>query len=187
MRKEWRTGLKSAPEEIEFDLRDSASVAAFYDAALPRIYSYFFNRCGGRAPVAEDLTQETFMAAVKELKQNRNVETPMAWVFGIARHKLLDHLRIKERERRRLEAVASSEEGEALVEWADDDDSRDKAVAALERVADPQRSALVLRYLDGMSVPEVARELRKTVRATESLIARGKQSFRRAYEEQADA
>ena len=179
--------LNAASEQVAFDPTDPASVRAFYDAALPKVYSYFLSRCGGSAPVAEDLTQETFMAAVKELRRQRSIESPVGWILGIARHKLLDHLRAKERDRRRLEAVASVAESEPLIEWTDDDDSRERAIAALAEVADPQRSALVLRYLDGMSVPEAARQLGKSVRATESLIARGKHSFRRAYEEAADA
>ena len=47
----------------------------------------------GSVTVAEDLAQETFLAAVAELKRGRAVETPLPWIFGIARHKLLDHYR----------------------------------------------------------------------------------------------
>jgi Sigma-70 region 2 len=41
--------------------------------------------------VAEDLTQETFLAAVAELEKGRRVEAPVRWIYGIARHKLLEH------------------------------------------------------------------------------------------------
>ena len=44
-------------------------------------------------PVAEDLTQETFLASVDELKKGRHPEAPIPWIYGIARHKLLDHYR----------------------------------------------------------------------------------------------
>ena len=43
-------------------------------------------------------------------------------------------------------------------------------------------SALTLRYLDGLSVPEVADELDRTVHATEALLVRARAAFRRAYE-----
>ena len=42
------------------------------------------------------------------------------------------------------------------------------------------RAALTLRYLDGLSVPEVARHLDRTVHATEALLIRAKAAFRRA-------
>src|SRR5215217_7144278 len=76
---------------------DAESFNAFYDEALPRVYGYFMHRCGGSAAVAEDLTQETFLAAVAEVKKERHVRTPGAWIYGIARHKLLDHYRRQER------------------------------------------------------------------------------------------
>jgi DNA-directed RNA polymerase specialized sigma24 family protein len=46
---------------------DARSFGAFYDDALAHIYGYFLHRCGGCVTVAEDLTQETFVAAVAEL------------------------------------------------------------------------------------------------------------------------
>src|SRR5262245_27259618 len=76
---------------------------AFYEEALPRVYGYFLHRCGGSVQVSEDLTQETFLAAVAELKKGKRVRTPIAWIYGIARHKLLDHYRRQERSERGLE------------------------------------------------------------------------------------
>jgi RNA polymerase sigma-70 factor, ECF subfamily len=43
------------------------------------------------------------------------------------------------------------------------------------------RAALTLRYLDGLTVGEVARTLDRTVHATEALLARAKAAFRRTY------
>ena len=45
------------------------------------------------------------------------------------------------------------------------------------------RAALTLRYVDGLSVPEVAAHLRRTVHATEALLVRARAAFRRAYGE----
>jgi RNA polymerase sigma-70 factor (ECF subfamily) len=69
----------------------------------------------------------------------------------------------------------------------DDDpwDARlDAAVAheVLGRLGAHHRSALTLRYLDGLSVPEVAEHLGRTVHATEALLVRARVAFRRAYE-----
>lgn len=165
-------------------LRSAAGFASFYREALPRVFSYFLDRCEGGS-VAEDLTQETFMAAVKEIKRGTAVSSPIAWILGIARHKLLDHYRAREREDRKLEAVKAASEEDDLIDW-EGEESRDRAVAALDSVPGPQRAALVLRYLDGMSVPDVARALGKSVEAAQSLLARGKRSFRQAYLEAYD-
>jgi RNA polymerase sigma-70 factor (ECF subfamily) len=164
---------------------DARSFGAFYDDALPHIYGYFLRRCGGSVTMAEDLTQETFLAAAAELAKDRRVTAPTAWIHGIARHKMLDHYRQQERVERSLAAAWEAEQVEAELVVEDSHEARARAVAALGAVAASQRAALVLCYLDGYSVPEAARLLGKSTEAVESLLARGRQSFKRAYQEEA--
>jgi RNA polymerase sigma-70 factor (ECF subfamily) len=156
-----------------------ASFRAFYDEALPRVYGYFLRRCGGVASVAEELTQETFTAAVRELRRGRAVEAPLPWIYGIARHKLLDHYR---RERRGAGHVSINDTiARGLAVDSDADRVREITAIALAAVPQWQRAALVLRHVDGCSVPEVAAALGRSVEAVESLLARGRVSFKRAY------
>ncbi len=64
-------------------------MAAVYRRALPQVYGYLLPRCGSTV-VAEDLTAETFMAAVAGVRQGRVrvPEVTVAWLVGMARHKL---------------------------------------------------------------------------------------------------
>ena len=171
--------------QAEAPLRlDPEQFRAFYDEALPRVYGYFLHRCGGSVAVAEDLTQETFLAAVAELKKDRRVKTPVAWIYGIARHKLLDHYRRQERDERSVRAAQEEETYERELVVDDTNEARDAAIAALATVAAAQRAALVLCYIDGFSAAEAARMLGRSVEAVESLLARGRQSFKRNYLEE---
>lgn len=169
----------------ESGIADPNGFRAFYAMALPRVYGYFVVHCGRDAGLAEDLTQETFLAAVEELNRGRSVAAPLAWVIGIARHKLIDHLR---RQRRAGWSVVPWED-QVLEETPIEVNERighGRAGAALAAVALPQREALALRHLDGLSVPEVAAALGRSIEATESLLARGRVSFRKAYAEARD-
>jgi RNA polymerase sigma-70 factor, ECF subfamily len=152
---------------------DSKEFRRFYEVALPRVYGYLLRRSGS-VSVAEDLAQETFLSAVVELRKHRAVDAPMAWIFGIARHKLLDHYR---RLARQPQAPA-----EDLMAWTPVDGD-DRALSALAAVPPAQRIALVLRHADDLSVPEVAAVLGRSVEAVESLLSRGRAGFRRAYGE----
>src|SRR5438552_7279701 len=100
--------MGSGTPEAAVRLDNPRAFRAFYERALPTVYSYLFHRCGGAAD-AEDLTQDTFMSAVKEIKGGRRVETPVPWVIGIARHKLIDHYRRREREERKLTLAYEAE------------------------------------------------------------------------------
>jgi RNA polymerase sigma-70 factor (ECF subfamily) len=160
--------------------RPDASLLALYDRALPQVYGYLASRCGDQV-VAEDLTSETFLAAARR----SDVPLTVAWLIGIARHKLVDHWRWQARQGRLLEAVeASSAAPDDL--W-DVELERWRAREVLDRLAPQHRAALTLRYLDGLSVPEAARILDRTVTATEGLLVRARREFRRLYEESSDA
>ena len=155
-------------------------LAALYHRALPQVYGYLLPRCGS-AVLAEDLTAETFMAAVAAAKQDRPPELTVAWLVGVARHKLVDHWRRTDLERRRLGAIADGADPvddpwEAQLDVA-------AAHAALSRVSAHQRTVLTLRYLDGLPVAEVAQELGRSLHATETLLVRARAALRRVYEE----
>jgi len=96
----------------------------------------------------------------------------VAWLVGVARHKLADHWRRAAREQRGLAAMA------VLAAEADDpwDEHLDVQVAhaALARLPGPQRAALTLRYLDGLPVGEVAGYLGRSIHATETLLVRAR-------------
>ena len=155
-------------------------VAAIYPVALPQVYGYLLPRCGSVA-VAEDLTAETFMAAVAASRRHPSPQVTVAWLIGIARHKLVDHWRRAEREKRGLAAV---EQDQTASEdpWSEVLDAQAAHVALLQ-LSLPQRTALTLRYLDGLSVPEVARHLERSVHATETLLVRARAALRRVYRE----
>lgn len=167
--------------------RAPTDVAAWFDEALPRIYGYFLPRVGGRVTVAEDLTQETILAAVRSGHRPSRSDAVIPWLFGIARHKLMDHYRAEDRDRRHFGRPADPEEIESgptppLPELdLDALHTRDTVIATLNRLPPRQRSALVARYLDGCDVPATAELLGVSVHAAESLLARARTSFRHHY------
>jgi RNA polymerase sigma-70 factor, ECF subfamily len=153
-----------------------------YDRAVPQVFGYLRPRCGDAA-LAEDLTAETFLAACDAIQRRQVSEVTVAWLIGIARHKLVDHWRFAARHERRLRAVAD------VTEPVDDPWDAHVDAATVERtlasLSAVNRSALTLRYLDGLSVREVAALLGRTVAATDQLLARARSAFRQHYGESA--
>jgi RNA polymerase sigma-70 factor (ECF subfamily) len=157
-----------------------AELLALYDRALPQVYGYLLPRAGVTA-VAEDLTAETFLAAVTAVQKGTVPDLTVAWLVAVARHKLVDHWRRQGREERRLHALEGG-----VQPWDDPWDTEldvSRARSVLATLGSHHRAALTLRYLDGLSVPEVAEQLDRTVHATEALLVRARVAFRRAYEE----
>jgi RNA polymerase sigma-70 factor, ECF subfamily len=148
---------------------------ALYDRALPVVYGYLFDRCRDQA-TAEDLTSETFLAAVKVVHDGAPTAISLPWMIGVARHKLVDHWRRRERaDRIPVEPAGVEDPWDTRLESM-------RAEAVLECLGGHHRAALTLRYVDGLSVPEVADVLGRTVHATEALLVRARVAFRKAYE-----
>ncbi|HYW23285.1 MAG TPA: sigma-70 family RNA polymerase sigma factor [Terriglobales bacterium] len=153
----------------------SDPVAAIYQSALPHVYGYLLPRCGSAA-LAEDLTADTFMAAVAAVRRPDPPEVTLPWLVGVARHKLVDHWRRVAREQRGA-AAAEPPADDPWEEWLD----AEAAHAALARLSPRHRAALVLRYLDGLPVAEVAAHLGRSLHATETLLVRARAALRRVY------
>jgi RNA polymerase sigma-70 factor, ECF subfamily len=68
------------------------ALLALYDQALPIVYGYFVRRCADRG-TAEDLTSETFLAAMDAARKKDPPPIAVPWLIGVARHKLADHYR----------------------------------------------------------------------------------------------
>jgi RNA polymerase sigma-70 factor (ECF subfamily) len=150
-----------------------------YDDALPHVYGYLLARCGDTG-LAEDLTAESFLAAVHAVRKPGAPDPSIPWLIGVARHKLADHWRRAEREQRGLRLL-DGEPARVDDPWETAVD-RIRARGVLDRLGAHHRAALTLRYLDGLPVPEVARHLDRTVHATEALLVRARAAFRRIYE-----
>jgi RNA polymerase sigma-70 factor, ECF subfamily len=147
---------------------------ALYERSLGDVYGYLARRCPNAA-TAEDLTAETFLAAVRAERAG-TAELSVPWLIGTARHKLIDHWR---REGKQREALDDLYDG--VSEPADGNDPLDALHVqdVLSQLPPHHRAALTLRYLDGLPVDQVASHLERSVHATESLLVRAKASYRR--------
>jgi RNA polymerase sigma-70 factor (ECF subfamily) len=160
---------------------DAGSLITVLEEATPTVYGYLLHRAGA-VTVAEDLTSETLEAAFRAVRRGAVTRVTGEWLIGIARHKLVDHWRRQAAEQRRLSAVAAADPGRELAppEPGDSFEST-RAGRALLRLNPSQQAALTLRYVDGLSVPDTADLLGRTVAATENLLVRAKRAFRLHY------
>jgi RNA polymerase sigma-70 factor, ECF subfamily len=154
------------------------ALLALYDRALPVVYGYFVRRCPDRA-TAEDLTSETFLAAMDAARRPEPPQIALPWLIGVARHKLADHFR------RRDAGIPVAEVPEVAGPADTWDAELDRLVAesTLARLSEPHRAVLTLRYMDDRSVPECAELIGRTVHATEALLVRARRAFKQQYPE----
>ena len=175
-----RTSLGAELVSLNTIMADQAGFRVWYELALPRVYRYLLARCGGDADLAEELTQQTFVEGVRRRASFDGRSDAVTWLCGIGRHKLVDHFRKSRRDaERQLHIVSEWSEGQAQA-WSQQE-LRSGVETALSKLPGEQRIVLVLRYLDRLSVREIATTISRSEKATESLLSRAREAFRKAY------
>jgi RNA polymerase sigma-70 factor (ECF subfamily) len=165
--------------------RDAAAVEAFYRALFEPVYAFVFWRVGGVRQDAEDVTQETFLTALKTIGSFEGRSSPQTWVCGIARNLARERLRARDRDRRgddggveRALALIGSEPVSDGVAAREETDRR--VGAALSELPPHYQEALVDKYVHGRSFAEMALAGQRSAKAVESTVQRAKVAFTEA-------
>ena len=154
---------------------DTEAFGLLYDHYHVSVYRFLFYRTRS-APLAEDLTSETFFRALRNMKSFRWQGKDFgAWLMTIARNLATDHFKAG---RTRLEMTTE--------DMGDHDDTtegpesvvlagltNELLLEALTQLPDEQRDCLVMRFLQGMSIAETAAVLGRSDGAVKQLQLRG--------------
>src|SRR6266568_773390 len=125
---------------------------------------------------AEDVTQTTFMNAYRAMQNGERPEVPKNWLIAIAHNACRQ--RFRQAQRRPKEMPLFEEAAEAAVDDHEDEYSAEDIRRALGYLAFNQRSALVMRELEGRSYEEIAAIMGLNLSAVETLIFRARRALR---------
>lgn len=124
--------------------------------------------------LADDLIQETFLAAARERAKLPSIEKPKAWLFQIARNRALHAMRSRRRAVSALQRLAA-EVGIRGRNRSEADDPAD-AVAVRDHLAQhlkpEERALLILRYVHGFRSPELAEIVGRSPEAIRQELSR---------------
>ena len=171
--------MSDRPGTLRDVIADPEQFREWYDASLPSVYRYLLSRCGHDVELAEELTQQTYERAIRHAAGFEGRSDPITWLCAIGRNRLVDHYRSATRRRRHAESDRA-EPVRPGSEWHASE-TRDAVEQALSLLAPDQRLVLIFRYLDDLPVRDVARVMSRSESATESLLSRARDAFRRAY------
>jgi RNA polymerase sigma-70 factor (ECF subfamily) len=170
-----------AVDELHAALADDAAFEAWYRRTVATVYSYLLARCGS-ADLSEELTQETYAAAIARRNSYEGRSEATTWLCGIARHKLADHFRTSERgARRQLRLEVREIEMSAPPAERSGFDEQIAIVDALEALPPLQRAMLTFVAFDGLSVADAGRLIGKSPAAAQSRLQRARDGFRRSF------
>lgn len=177
------------PDDHELVVRaqkgDVDAVGELYDRHHTHIFRYVWSRLGQQHG-AEDLTGEVFMKMLVALPSYRPGATPFrAWLYRIARNMLVDHYR---KERGMMTMLSEETQQQDVTEHdppsvVEEQLAAERVQQALTRLERSQREVVVLRFLSGLSLREVALTLNKSESAIKALQHRGLAALRLAMQQ----
>jgi RNA polymerase sigma-70 factor (ECF subfamily) len=196
------------PEQLARGLRAGSAEAwsALYDAFAEAVWRCVARRVGPHAAEVADIVQETFLAAARSARTFDPARGSLwSWLSGIARRQAALHFR---RRQTRPEAAGGAvgnayrgnpEPGEAtrLLDWLDGRVAEPADLLAAAETAAAVRQVLaelpvdyetllVGKYMDGLTLEELADDDDSTASAVSSKLARARRAFREAFENLVD-
>lgn len=158
---------------------DPEAFAELYRRHVRSIYRYHLAHTGNVRD-AEDLTSQTFMAALEGIHSFRGAGPYITWLIGIASRKRLRFFRKNgSRPEVPLDAALHIPAPSLPIERAAARRLQiDKVLAALRTISADRAEALILCFFSGLSFAEAGLVLRKSESAVKMLISRGLQDLR---------
>lgn len=149
-------------------------------------------RMMGNEHDAEDVVQETFLRAFRQIDHYESRSAFNTWLYRIAANYSLDLLRARKRQQARQTSATDPDGVDLLDIVASDEPSQDRIYfsgqmkqhlkAAMDELSEQERTAFVLRHFEGLSIEEIGAVLNLGVSATKNSIFRAVRKLRGSLE-----
>jgi RNA polymerase sigma factor (sigma-70 family) len=165
--------------------KDRKATAEFVARYTDPLYNYVRFRLAPRYDQVDDLVQETFLAAWESLNRYQANGSLLAWLIGIARHKVEDYYRERLRAPEIIDEADEIQVATAPIpefhQLLEQDELRRNTQRVLAGLPELYRLALLWRYWEKASAREIALKTGKTEKAIERLLARARAEFRERW------
>lgn len=160
--------------------RDRQALLAFYRQYSPKLSTYIHAKIAERED-AEEVLQDTLFAFLEAARDFRGGSSIKTFLYSIAHHKIVDYYRKKKLKQLFFSRVPTLENliSPLLTPEAAFDDAllKEKIYTVLSRILPNYRSMLVLKYMDNLSVSEIAKKCTISFKSAESQLFRARKAF----------
>lgn len=153
-----------------------------YGDTIDALYGFASRRCGGVREVAEDITQETWLRAVRDWRAHGVPDNPIAWLTTVARNLILNQARRPEDIP--IDAIAPDRILAALERDGADDSAEVASMVngALARIPEPEARLLEAFHYERFKVAQLAEAYGTSERAIEGRLRRARERLRSELE-----
>lgn len=157
-----------------------SSFIGYYEQYKNKIFVYFLYRVNFNRTVAEDLTSEVFLKALKNFDTFDKNRSFQSWIYAIAHNHLVNHYRVANRETELLENQFVTQRE---LDQIDQKQELERVLGAIKKMIDSDREILLLRFVDELSNSEIASLLEKDEGAIRTKMSRALVKLREILEQ----
>jgi RNA polymerase sigma-70 factor (ECF subfamily) len=155
-------------------------ISRIYEETMDDLYGFISRRCDGRRDLAEDVTQETWLRAIRVWRADGLPERPLAWLTTVGARLLIDHYRRARADELNADEVDAIEDDRSARD--DPPDSQSMVRRALGRLPSAQHRLLRAFHFDRQPVAEIASSSGLSERAVEGRLRRAREKLRHEIE-----
>jgi len=170
---------------------DEAAFGEFFEGHFAPLFRFAMPRVANDAQIAEDVVQAALCRAVRKLSSYRGEAALLTWLCTFCRHEISAYFEKARRVPPMVELLDDIPEVRAALESLSAADRPEAALRrsetsrlvqlVLDRLPGRYGDALEWKYIDGLSVAEIAERLNIGVKAAESMLTRARTAFRDAF------
>ena len=160
---------------------DERAWNTLYADAFDGLYAYVRWRCAGLHDLADEIVQETWLVAVRRIRAFVPEKGSFAgWLRGIAANVIRNQLRrrVTHNHRAPIPVAVEASADESLQQ----SEEAERIAHALAALPEHYEAVLRAKYLEGLSVAEIATEHGESSKAVESLLTRARAAFREVFQ-----
>jgi RNA polymerase sigma-70 factor (ECF subfamily) len=162
------------------DEKDKKAFVCVYGRHFRDVYAYVAYRLMPDREGARDITQEVFLAAMKGFSQYRGDASHLTWLRSIARFKIADHLRLRVLSAGSVSSLDLLAQ-DAFEQLSQREEQAQLVSAVMRELPVKYADLLEEKYLEGLSVADIARRRGESDKAVESNLSRARDAFRQAF------
>lgn len=161
--------------------QEPAALRHLTECYLPSVWRFVYVRVDRDSHLAEDIVSESVLALIRAVASDSDIRSPLAWLRSVANHKVQDHFRAVARVQHLIEDARESGanvDDRDAVKQHELQERRRLIREVVEELPEKHRLALEWKYVERLSVREIATRLSTTEKATESILFRARREFR---------
>jgi RNA polymerase sigma-70 factor, ECF subfamily len=172
-------------------LRGDEEAFAQFEASFGPLFRFALPRVNGDRHAAEEVVQTTLIRAVRGLATYRGEAALLTWLTTICRREIATHFETRRKAPTMIDLTEDVPEVRAALESIGGDMRPESVVrrrevarlvqVVLDRLPERYGDALEWKYIDGLSVAEIAQRLGVATKAAESVLTRARDAFRDAF------